>query len=82
MSRLVLTIKKGDVNDINFNLPVLYYCDVSLVGMYSHICIHLLPCIVIAPKFDEFSDKYPDAVFLKVSFTSRCDTHTIVWKNE
>ena len=25
------------------------------------------PCKVIAPKFDEFSDKYPDAVFLKVS---------------
>lgn len=24
------------------------------------------PCKVIAPKFDEFSDKYPDAVFLKV----------------
>ena len=26
------------------------------------------PCKVIAPKFDEFSDKYPDAVFLKVRF--------------
>uniref|UniRef100_A0A7S4J1B5 Thioredoxin domain-containing protein n=1 Tax=Odontella aurita TaxID=265563 RepID=A0A7S4J1B5_9STRA len=25
------------------------------------------PCKVIAPKFDEFSDQYPDAVFLKVS---------------
>jgi len=25
------------------------------------------PCKVIAPKFDELSDKYPDAVFLKVS---------------
>lgn len=24
------------------------------------------PCKVIAPKFDEFSDKYPSAVFLKV----------------
>ena len=24
------------------------------------------PCKVIAPKFDEFSDKYPNAVFLKV----------------
>ena len=24
------------------------------------------PCKVIAPKFDEMSDKYPDAVFLKV----------------
>ena len=24
------------------------------------------PCKVIAPKFDEFSEKYPDAVFLKV----------------
>lgn len=24
------------------------------------------PCKVIAPKFDELSDKYPDAVFLKV----------------
>ncbi len=27
------------------------------------------PCKVIAPKFDEFSDKYPDAVFLKVRLT-------------
>lgn len=25
------------------------------------------PCKVIAPKFEEFSEKYPDAVFLKVS---------------
>lgn len=24
------------------------------------------PCKVIAPKFDEMSEKYPDAVFLKV----------------
>lgn len=24
------------------------------------------PCKVISPKFDEFSEKYPDAVFLKV----------------
>lgn len=24
------------------------------------------PCKVIAPKFDEFSEKYPEAVFLKV----------------
>lgn len=24
------------------------------------------PCKVIAPKFDELSDKYPEAVFLKV----------------
>jgi len=27
------------------------------------------PCKVIAPKFDELSDKYPDAIFLKVRFT-------------
>ena len=27
------------------------------------------PCKVIAPKFDEFSEKYPDAVFLKVRKT-------------
>ena len=26
------------------------------------------PCKVIAPKFDEFSEKYPEAVFLKVGF--------------
>jgi thioredoxin 1 len=25
------------------------------------------PCKVIAPKFDELSEKYPDSVFLKVS---------------
>ena len=25
------------------------------------------PCKVIAPKFDELSEKYPDAVFLKVN---------------
>ena len=24
------------------------------------------PCKVIAPKFDELSDQYPDSVFLKV----------------
>lgn len=24
------------------------------------------PCKVIAPKFDEFSEKYPDAIFIKV----------------
>ena len=29
------------------------------------------PCKVIAPKFEELSDKYPDAVFLKVS-TIQC----------
>jgi hypothetical protein len=29
--------------------------------------IIFLFCQVIAPKFDEFSEKYPDAVFLKVS---------------
>jgi thiol-disulfide isomerase/thioredoxin len=28
------------------------------------------PCKVIAPKFDELSDKYPDAVFCKVSVGS------------
>lgn len=28
------------------------------------------PCKVIAPKFEEFSEKYPDAVFLKVSARS------------
>jgi hypothetical protein len=27
---------------------------------------YLLHAQVIAPKFDEFSEKYPDAVFLKV----------------
>jgi thiol-disulfide isomerase/thioredoxin len=26
------------------------------------------PCKVIAPKFDELSEKYPDSVFLKVSY--------------
>lgn len=25
------------------------------------------PCKVIAPKFDELSDQYPDSVFIKVS---------------
>jgi thiol-disulfide isomerase/thioredoxin len=29
------------------------------------------PCKVIAPKFDELSDKYPDAVFLKVRVLMR-----------
>lgn len=28
--------------------------------------IQYRPCKVIAPKFEEFSEKYPDAVFLKV----------------
>jgi thiol-disulfide isomerase/thioredoxin len=30
---------------------------------YLFCCVN---CIVIAPKFEELSDKYPDAVFLKV----------------
>lgn len=29
------------------------------------------PCKVIAPKFEEFSDKYPEAVFLKVRFAHK-----------
>ena len=29
------------------------------------------PCKVIAPKFDELSDQYPDAVFLKVSLVQQ-----------
>lgn len=29
------------------------------------------PCKVIAPKFDELSEKYPDAVFLKVRYTTK-----------
>jgi thioredoxin 1 len=29
------------------------------------------PCKVIAPKFDDFSEKYPDAVFLKVRRETR-----------
>jgi len=35
------------------------------------------PCKVIAPKFDEFSEKYPDAVFLKVSVVM-CDDDVMV----
>mmetsp|Transcript_13119 Transcript_13119/g.30555 ORF Transcript_13119/g.30555 Transcript_13119/m.30555 type:complete len:126 (+) Transcript_13119:2-379(+) len=27
---------------------------------------HCGPCRMISPKFDEFSEKYPDAIFLKV----------------
>jgi thiol-disulfide isomerase/thioredoxin len=37
------------------------------------------PCKVIAPKFDEFSDKYPDAVFLKVRIV--CWTQWTTTKN-
>ena len=33
------------------------------------------PCKVIAPKFDELSDQYPDAVFLKVSCFCRDFRH-------
>ena len=32
------------------------------------------PCKVIAPKFEEMSDKYPSAVFLKVRPTSMNDS--------
>lgn len=31
------------------------------------------PCKVIAPKFDELSDKYPQAKFLKVSNSNPLD---------
>jgi thiol-disulfide isomerase/thioredoxin len=34
------------------------------------------PCKVIAPKFDEFSEKYPDAVFLKVRRRSQDLSHS------
>jgi len=36
------------------------------------------PCKVIAPKFEEMSDKYPDAVFLKVSSHHILDFSTYV----
>lgn len=37
------------------------------------------PCKVIAPKFDELSDKYPDAVFLKVRGFDSSMTPVAVW---
>ena len=36
------------------------------------------PCKVIAPKFDELSDKYPGAVFLKVGRETRIGWHDTV----
>ncbi len=40
------------------------------------------PCKVIAPKFDEFSEKYTDAVFLKVGvfWGVECTTGSFMWK--
>lgn len=34
------------------------------------------PCKVIAPKFDELSDKYSDSIFIKVSSWLSCE----IWK--
>jgi thiol-disulfide isomerase/thioredoxin len=35
------------------------------------------PCKVIAPKFDQLSDKYPEAVFLKVRRSMRGNTRDL-----
>ena len=40
------------------------------------------PCKVIAPKFDELSEKYPDAVFLKVRTSFMKRTEERVMKQE
>ena len=39
------------------------------------------PCKVIAPKFDELSDKYPDAVFLKVRTIHHSISFYIIRRN-
>jgi thioredoxin 1 len=45
-----------------------YFHDVCFKGFTHSNSNHFsYLSIVIAPKFEEFSDKYPDAVFLKVS---------------
>jgi len=36
------------------------------------------PCKVIAPKFDELSDKYPEAVFLKVIGDASADASKLM----
>lgn len=36
------------------------------------------PCKVIAPKFDELSDAYPESVFLKVRRLSEYSCHGII----
>lgn len=36
------------------------------------------PCKVIAPKFEEMSDKYPDAVFLKVIGDASADASKLM----
>lgn len=36
------------------------------------------PCKVIAPKFEDFSDKYPDAVFLKVIGDASADASKLM----
>lgn len=49
-------------------VSILFFCVVSSLQNANVISfsIHCRPCKVIAPKFEEFSEKYPDAVFLKV----------------
>ena len=51
-----------DFKDDDFNSKVKNE-DVSILQFSASWCG---PCKVISPKFDEFSEKYPDAVFLKV----------------
>jgi hypothetical protein len=60
LSELAILVPATAISDA----PSHSRCLLSASHIRPHI--HTAQCKVIAPKFEEFSEKYPDAVFLKV----------------
>jgi len=65
VSRTALSMRVVDIDsEAAFDKAIKGAGDALVVIDYSTTWCG--PCKVIAPKFDELSDKYPDAVFIKV----------------